>query len=184
MALLSSTDLEAKLGRNLTADELTAFTLLNAALQSQVERLIGSSIESVSASTRYYDGGVQHLKIDPCTAITAVKYVDDETAVEFTFLDSDITKEPVNKTLKTMLRNRDGRFNLGMNNVSVTAKFSIYDDTATLNIVKNAMLDALSAEIDSSDNIKSESIEGYSVTFETTQSKNALDQISYLFPEV
>jgi len=184
MALISSADLEAKLGRSLTADELLAFPTLNNALQSQVEKIIGSNIESVSPSVRYYDGGVQHLKIDPCTAITAVKYVDDDTLVEYTFLDGDITKEPVNRTLKTMIRNRDGRFVLGMNNVSVTAKFSIYDDTDTVNIVKNAMLDALSAEIDSSDNIKSESIEGYSVTFESTQSKNALDQITYLFPEV
>lgn len=184
MALVSSTDLEARIGRSLTAGEQSAFTLLNASLQSQVEKIIGSKLESVSPSTRYYDGGVQHLRIDPCTSITAVKYVDDDTLVEYTFLDSDVTKEPVNKTLKTMLRNRDGKFNLGMNNVSVTAKFSIYDDTDTLNIVKSAMLDALAGEIENNDNIKSESIEGYSVTFESTISKNALEQIYYLFPEV
>jgi len=184
MALLSSADLEQRIGRTLTSAEQTAFSLLNLALQAQIERKIGSSLEAVSATTRYYDGGLQHLAIDPCTSITAVKYVDDDTLVEYTFLDSDITKEPVNKTLKTMIRNRDGKFNLGMNNVAVTAKFSIYEDTDTLNIVKSAMLDALTAEVENSDNIKSQSIEGYSVTFETSESKNALATIDYLFPEV
>lgn len=102
--------------------------------------MIGSSIESVSASTRLYDGGVQHLSIDPCTSITAVKYVDDDTDVEYTFDSSDYTAEPVNRTLKTMLRNRAGKFGTGMNNVQVTAKFSIYEDTATLSVVKDALL--------------------------------------------
>jgi hypothetical protein len=184
MALISSADLEARIGRSLTAGEQSAFTLLNAALQSEVERIIGSKVESVSPTTRYYDGGIQHLPIDPCTSITAVKYVDDDSLVEYTFSVSDYTLEPINRTLKTLIRNRDGKFNLGINNVSVTGKFSIYEDTDTLNIVKSAMLDALAAEIESSDNIKSETIEGYSVTFDSTESKNALDKIYYLFPRI
>jgi hypothetical protein len=183
MALIAQSDLEAKLGRSLTADEANAFVLINAANQAYVEKMIGSSVESANESTRYYDGGVQHLKIDPCTAITAVKQVDDDDTVIYTYDTSDYTVEPRNKTLKTMIRNRS-MFITGINNISVTAKFSIYDDTDILNIVKNAMLDALITEIDNSDNIKRESIEGYSVEFAETQTKNALESIKYLFPEV
>jgi hypothetical protein len=184
MALISSADLEVKLGRSLTTGELNAFSTLNTAIQSKVEKIIGSKVESVSPTTRYYDGGVQHLAIDPCTSITAVKYVDDDTLVEYTFLDSDVTKEPVNKTMKTMLRNRDGKFNIGMNNVSVTAKFSIYEDTDILNIVKDAMLNELVSTLIDNGDIKAESIEGYSVTYSETAEQSNLDDIRYLFPEV
>jgi hypothetical protein len=184
MALLSQSDLEARLGRNLTAEEASAFTLINNANQNYIEKIIGSKIESVSATTRYYDGGVQHLKIDPCTDIVSVKLVDDDYVATYTYDSTDFTVEPVNRTLKTMLRHRPAAFITGINNIAVEAKFSIYADTDILNIVKNAMLDALVTEIDNSGNIKRESIEGYSVEFAETQTKNALDSIKYLFPEV
>jgi hypothetical protein len=184
MALITKVDLEARLGRDLTSEESTAFTIINAAVQSSVEKMIGSSIESVSASTRLYDGGVQHLSIDPCTSITAVKYVDDDTDVEYTFDSSDYTAEPVNRTLKTMLRNRAGKFGTGMNNVQVTAKFSIYEDTATLSVVKDALLNFLLSEVQDTSNIKKESIEGYSIEYASTESQAALAPIKYLFPGV
>ena len=62
MALISQSEVEARLGRSLTAEEASSFTSINNALQAYVERMIGSSVESVAASTRYYDGGVQHLR--------------------------------------------------------------------------------------------------------------------------
>jgi hypothetical protein len=184
MALISQADLQARLGRTLTSDEATAFGVINAAVQSYVESLIGSSVESASASTRYFDGGVQVLSIDPCTDITAVKYVDEDSTVEYTFETSDYTQEPVNKTLKTYLRNRWGKFNRSINNVAVTAKFSIYGDTETLNIVKDAILNYLTGEIENSSNITKESIEGYSVEFASTESKSSLAPIKFLFPGV
>ena len=146
--------------------------------------MIGSSVESVEPSTRYYDGGVQHLAIDPCTAVTAVKYVDDDTNVEHTFITSDYTVEPINRTLKTMLRNREGKFVVGINNVAVTAKFSIYDDSNTLAIVKSALLESIVSELGNTDNIKRESIEGYSVEYINEQTKDNLSAIKFLFPGI
>lgn len=184
MALISQSELEAKLGRSLTTDETSAFTLINSANQSYVEKWIGSSLESTTESTRYYDGGLQHLSIDPCTDITAVKLVDDDQSVIET-IDSDYyTQEPINRTLKTMIRYRYGKLYCGINNIGVTAKFSIFADTDTLNIVKNALLNALASEIDNSGNITRESIEGYSVELAKPETKSALDSIKYLFPEV
>lgn len=184
MALISQADLEARLDRSLTTAEASAFTLVNAALQALIEKQIGSSVETAAPATRYYDGGVQHLKIDPCTAITAISYVDDDENVLETFQNEEYTLEPRNNTLKTMVRIRNTYFIRGFNTVAVTAKFSIFDDTPTLNIVKDAMLEALVSEIDNSDNILKESIEGYSVEFASTETRNALNNIRYLFPEV
>ena len=184
MALIEQSDLETRLGRLLTTDEASDFLIINAANQSYVEKLIGSSLETASETTRYYDGGVQHLKIDPCTNLTSIQLVDvDQSVIET--IDSDYyTSEPINKTLKTMIRYRYGKFYCGINNISVTAKFSIAGDVDTINIVKNAMIEALVSEIDNSSEIIKESIEGYSVELAQTATKNSLDSIKYLFPEI
>lgn len=184
MALITQSDVEARLGRSLTAEETTAFTLINSSLQALVERIIGSSVESVSATNRYYDGGVQHLAIDPCTSITSVDQVDDDLASIYTYTSSEYSKEPIHRTTKTMLRHRTGAFATGINNIRVNAKFSINEDTDTLNIIKDTMINALVAEIQNTNNIKRESIEGYSVEFQTVEAKTSLEQIKYLFPGV
>lgn len=184
MGLISLSDLEGKLGRSTTTDEQSTFTVLNSAMQAEVEAMIGSDLEVATEATRYYDGGVQHLKIDPCTNVASIKLYDDDQVVVDTYDTSDYTVEPVNKTLKTMIRHRSGALTNGINNIGVTAKFSINADAKILGIVKNAMLEALVSELENNDNIKRESIEGYSVEFATTEAKNALASIKYLFPEI
>lgn len=184
MALISQGELEARLGRSLTSEESSSFTIINNAIQAHVENIIGSSVESVSASTKLYDGNEQNLSIDPCTDVTQVKYIDNNGIGQFVYETEDYTVEPVNRTCKTMLRYRWGKFDKGMNAIEVTAKFSIFGDTSILNIVKDAILTSLEAEINNSSNIKSESIEGYSITYATTETKNALNKLQYLFPEV
>ena len=53
-----------------------------------------------------------------------------------------------------------------------------------LYIVKDALLEALSSEVDNSDNVVKESIEGYSVEFAKTTTKNALDKLNTLLPRI
>lgn len=184
MALISQADIEARLGRSLSAEEANSLNIINPAIQSYVEKMIGSSVESVSATARLYDGGVQNLTIDPCTDISSVKYIDENGSVEFTFDSSEYTSEPINRTCKTWIRNRWSNFNSGFNNIQVTAKFSIYGDSQILAIIKNALIDAVVSEIQNNGNIKRELIEGYSVEYATSETKTALDSIKYLFPEI
>lgn len=183
MALIAQADLEARLGRTLTSEESTAFVAINSATQASVERMIGSKLEAATATSRYYDGGVQHLAIDPCTDITSVDLLDDDLASVYTYDTTDYQAAPVNKTLKTMIRHRV-RFVTGLNNIRVTAKFSINEDSDVLAIVKDALLDMLAAEVTSNNNIKKETIEGYSVEYTSTETKTALDKIKYLFPGI
>lgn len=182
--LVTQADVEARLGRSLTTEEATAFTAINAANQAYVERMIGSGVESVSATPRKYDGGVQNLSIDPCTSITSVKVIDEYGNEVQTLDTNEYTAEPVNRTMKTMLRNRYGRFIGGMNYVEVTAKFSIYEDSDVLALVKDALIGALTAEMGNTDNITRESIEGYSVEYASEQTKDALNKIKFIFPGV
>jgi hypothetical protein len=183
MALITQADVEAKLGRTLTAEEVTSFTITNASVQAQIERIIGSSVEDATVTTRYYDGGVQHLKIDPCTDIDAITYVDDDQVVYDTLDATDYVLDPINSTMKTQLRHRVVT-PTGICNVGVTAKFSIYADAKVLAIVKDCILGSIVNEIQNIGNVKSESIEGYSVTFDNTATADALAPIKYLFPEV
>lgn len=183
MALISQSDLEAKLGRSLTSEEVTYFGVLNPALQTLVEEQIGSSVESVSETTHYYDGGVQHLDINPCTDISSVKLVDDDYIVLDTYDTSDYAPYPKHKTVKTMIRHRS-KFMTGLENIAVTAKFSIYADTNIRAVIKNALLEILASEINDSDNIKRESIEGYSVEYIQQEYKDAFSSIYAIFPEI
>lgn len=185
MALITQSNLEARLGRSLTSEEVSVFNVANPALQAHVERIIGSSVESASESSRYYDGGVQHLKIDPCTNISSVIQVDDDDTAVYTYDTSDYVTDPKNRTVKTQIRHRNSSgFIRGINNIKVTAKFSIWADEAVRDIVKNALINALVSEVQNSSNIKKESIEGYSVEYVTTEAQSALSPIKYLFPGV
>lgn len=164
MALLSQAEVEARLQRSLSAKEATLFVAAQAAAQAAIEQKLNVSVESTTATSRYYDGGVQHLSIDLCTDITSVEYVDDDDNSTLTLDTSDYTLEPRNKTLKSMLRHRV-KTATGINNVKVTAKFSTYGDTEATTIVKNAMLDMVVETLVNTGNVKKESLEGYSVEY-------------------
>ena len=184
MALITQADLEARLGRSLTAEEASSFDIINNANQVYVEELLGTSVETVSETTRYFDGGLHHLPISPCTDVSSVKLVDNNNNEVTTFEPEDYVLDPVNNTLKTQITYRWGRFAGGYANVAVTAKFSIYGDSRILYIVKDALLEALSSEVDNSDNVVKESIEGYSVEFAKTTTRNALDKLNTLLPRI
>jgi hypothetical protein len=184
MALITQADVESRIGRELNDEEIYAFKIVNEAAQARVENSIGSSLEATTESTRYYDGGVRNLAIDPCTDISAVKYYDEYENVNYTFLATDIIYHPQERTLKTMLRYRHGRFDSGMSNIGVTAKFSINADTEMLRIVKDALLEVIEAEVKNSSNIKRESIEGYSVEWFTADSQAAFARVDNLFQNI
>lgn len=184
MGLISHSDVEARLGRRLTDEEINAFAIINTANQAYVERLIGSSVEQVEASTRVYDGGVQHMSIDPVTDVSVVATVDDDGVVQETLDTSDYQIEPVNGTLKYMVRFRSSHTSRGINNYRVTGKFSIYADQKIRDIVKNALIESFIGELNNNEDIVKESIEGYSVEYAKSTSRNYLDKITYLFPQV
>lgn len=182
MALLSQSDLEAKLNRTLTSSEVTMFNIQNVALQKYVEERIGSALETVSATTRYYDGGKQHLPIDPCTEVSLVQYIDVTRTVITDIPTLYYLVESLNKTLKTQLTYQYGCFVGGYSNIAVTAEFSIAGDVAAVAFVKDIMLNALALMIQNTTNIKMEDIEGYKVIYDRPDVKEALMGLSFLFP--
>lgn len=166
----SQTLIEKYLQRSLSADEITFLTTLLPAIRLWLDRILSSTFYEVDASTRYFDGGGETVDIDPCTAITAVKSVDNEhdTSSDYTNL-TDYVAEPQNQTVKNELVHRAGRFPRGSGRIAVTAKFSEYDGAIPQDIQLAATriaADVLQAGKTSAvGNVQSESLEGHSVTY-------------------
>lgn len=189
MALIAQSDLEARLGRTLTADEASAFAIVNASNQAYIERMIGSSVEAASETTRYYDGGVQHLAIDPVSEISAVNYVDDDSAAYYLNDTTDYTTEPRNRQVYQMLRFRPGAYPRGINNIAVTGKFSTYADAGLTAIIKDALIamaEASFSATERSTDVAKESIEGYTVEYISNKQSvsTALDKVKAAFPGI
>ena len=166
----SQTLIEKYLQRTLTADEVTFLTTLLPAIRLWLDRVLASHFAEVEESTRYFDGGTETVDIDPCTAITAVKSVDNEHDVNSTLTNlTDYVAEPQNQTVKNELVKRYGSFPSGNGRIAVTAKFSEYTDKVPEDIQLAATriaADLIQAGKTSAvGNVQSESLEGHSVTY-------------------
>lgn len=168
----SQTLIEKYLQRSLSADEVSFLTTLLPAIRLWLDRILSSTFYEVEESTRYFDGGTETVDIDPCTAITAVKSVDNEHSAggDNTYTNlTDYVAEPQNQAVKNELVRRYGHFPKGNGRIAVTAKFSEYDGAIPQDIQLAATriaADVLQAGKTSAvGNVQSESLEGHSVTY-------------------
>lgn len=182
MSYTDQTKVENFLQRALSADEVAALTMVIPAIQLWIDRKTGSTFDKVDVFTiRKYDGGGTSVDIDPCTQISAVSLLGNEGNIENAYvLDTDYTIEPANETVKRELVKRHGCFIHGQQRIAVTAKFSEWDGKVPMDIQTVATRLASSimkaAKNDSiSSGLKSESLEGHSVTYITSA-----DEISTL----
>lgn len=161
---------ENYIGRSLTENEIAYLALLIPAINKWIDRKLETTFEKVDATTRYFDGGASSIDIDPATEVTAVKSVDNDGNETYTYVDlTDMVLEPQNENVKREIVRRHGMFPHGSRRIAVTAKFSEYDGGVPEDIkvvATRLAADVLQAGKDSnSGNIKSESIEGHSVTY-------------------
>jgi hypothetical protein len=172
MSYTTATQVSNFLGRPLTQYETDELTNIIAAVKIWLDKRLNSTFDQVSATTRYYDGGFRNLDIDPCTAITEVKSINDDTTSSYIYTDgTEYVAEPQNETVKRELRKRLTPFPKGIHRVAVTAQFSEYDGgvPADIQIVATRLAaGVLKAGTNvSAGEVKSESLEGHSITYET-----------------
>lgn len=170
MAYTDSTQVSNFLGRALTTYETAELPNIIAAIKIFLDKRLNSTFDEVDPSTRYYDGGMQSLDIDPCTAITEVKSINDDASSSYIYVDgTEYIAEPQNETVKRELRKRLSPFPRGIHRVGVTASFSEYDDGVPADIqiaATRLAAGVLKSGINvSSGEIKSESLEGHSITY-------------------
>lgn len=179
---------EAQLKRTMTDNEMALFTVADTAIKLWIDTKLGSAFDEVSASSRYYDGGVESLDIDPCTAITEVMAVNDDGSDSYEYTANDeYVAEPLNETVKRELRKRVGCFPSGKRRIKLTAKFSEYVDDIPEDIqivatrIAVAMLNTLN--FDSGGGVVGkESIEGHTLEFVSAQA--SIDKLAAKDPIV
>lgn len=175
MAYSTQAQIEAILGRVLTANESTLLAGIQAGADLWIDTQTGVSF-GVTASTKYYDGGYSVLPIDVCRDITAVKLVDPELDLLYTYTEgTEYIEGPLNSDVVRYLEKRyyldnvffddmgdSGVWPAGLKKIAVTATFS-YADTAPADIsYLSAYLAAKYLNRDITGQLASESIEGYS----------------------
>jgi hypothetical protein len=171
MSYTDSTKIENLLQRSLTTHEHGALSFMIPAIEKWIDNKIGSTFGLVAESTRYYDGGENSIDIDPCTAVTAVTlYATDGTESDAYTLNEQYVLEPQNEDVKREVVKRSGIFPRGSARIGVTAKFSEYNGGIPYDIQMVATRLAASflrgsSNDASSGGIKSESVEGHSVSY-------------------
>lgn len=173
MAYTDATQVSNFLQRALTSYETAELPNIIAAIKIWLDKRLNSTFDQVGSTTRYYDGGVMNLDIDPCTAITEVKSINDDTSSSYIYTEgTEYVAEPQNETVKRELRKRITPFPRGVHRVAVTGLFSEYDAGVPADIQLAAT--RLAAGVINAGkiaalggNIAAESLEGHSITYNT-----------------
>jgi hypothetical protein len=170
MAYTTASLVENFLQRSLTQNEKASLAVIIPAIKIWLDKRLNSTFDLATSSTRYYDGGVMNLDIDPCTAISAVESINDDGADSYSYTTgTEYIAEPQNETVKRELRKRLSPFPRGVQRVAVTALFSEYDDgvPADIQIAATRLAAGIinSGKRENTGNVASESLEGHSITY-------------------
>lgn len=174
MAYTSQTLIENYLQRTLTASEVSFLTTLIPAVKLWIDQKLNSTFDSVGSTSRYYDGGDQHIDIEPCTSVTEVVSVNDDLTDSYIYTeDTEYILYPLNETVKTEVRGRGFKFPDGDSRIKVTASFSEYDGgvPSDIQLVATRLVAGIinQGKVDSSGgNVSSESLEGHSISYDTS----------------
>lgn len=162
--------IEAYVKRALTIEEVASLTgAIIPAVDRWIDNKCDTTFKKVESTTRTYDGGERSLDIEPCTEITKVEALDYTGASSYEYTGPDEYQGyPLNETVKNELVRRHSCWPGGDARIAVTAKFSSYDDGVPEDIIHVATVicsDLTKLTDYNSSNVKSESLEGHSVTY-------------------
>jgi hypothetical protein len=163
--------IEAYLKRSLTAYEVTLIGIAIPAVKEYIDHYTTQTFDvDATDTTRYYDGDTCELMIDPITSITSLSYVDSTgTDVEDYVVNDDYYALPRGQAPYTSLRIAAGEFPRGVGVMKLVGKFG-----RTLPDAISTAATVLVADLieNASSDVKSESIEGYSVTYDSIRQSN------------
>jgi len=190
MAYSTQEQIEAILGRDLTASEIASLPGLQATVDGWILSQVGEGYSS-TPGTRFYDVDGSVISIDPVRSVSSVNVVDANDQIVSEYTDgTEYLLGPYNSDVKTyiekiyavdawwdwddawwianMYRPRrvavTGTFGYGDSAPSAVQDLSAY--LAGLMLTSQSYSNAVAA----SGNKKSESIEGYSITWDTGSS--------------
>lgn len=186
MSYTTTTLVQQFLGRTLTENESNILAnLILPSVDLWIDRTLNSHFGPVDATTRYFEGGTHSLDIGPVQDITAFTSLQNDGTTDYTYTDlTEYTTEPSNGAVKTEIILRGTptpeyphRFSAGLQRYAVTGKFTEYDyenDQVPADIrlaatrIASGVLAAGKA-VGQGGNIQSESLEGHSVTYDSSE---------------
>lgn len=130
MAYTDQTLIQNFLHRTLNSDEITLLVTLLPTIKQWIDARLSSTFDQAAETTRFYDGGVKNLDIDPCINISQVKALNDDGSDSYIYNQTffyELVFEPQNETVKREIRRRVGCFPSGIQRIAVTATFSEYN---------------------------------------------------------
>ncbi len=176
MAYTDATQVSNFLQRALTSYETNELAAIIATVQKWIDARLNSTFDTVGATTRYYDGGVRNLDIDPCTNITQVEAINDDGTDSYIYsAPYEYVAEPQNNNVKREIRKRLAAFPRGVHRIAVTAQFSEYDGGIPADIVTLAtriVVGILNQGkiAGSGGNVLQESLEGHEIRYQMNTS--------------
>lgn len=179
-AYTNRTLLENYLQRALNQSEISMLPVVIPAAKKWIDRQLNSEFDEVEPTTRNFEtvGGV--LDIDAATEITDITSNDPYNQPYYSYQTFEYVLEPINETVKREIRLRAGSFPSGTSNISVTAKFSEYDDGVPEDIqiaatrIAGGILNA-GRHAGIGENLQQEALEGHEVRYNITN--NAINTL-------
>lgn len=185
MAFSTQAQIEAILGRSLTANELIVLSGIQIGVDGWIADVIGQDSFSSTPTTRTYQSDGQVLTIDPVRSISNVALLDTSGTTLYTYSEgTDYSAYPLNNSVKThlvklpypnTLELYDGysyaKWPSLYGKVAVTGTYGYADSTPADVVYVASYLCAKTFLLNSvllssyAGQIKSESIEGYSRTY-------------------
>lgn len=158
------------LKRDLTSEEQDYLSVFIPAVRKWIDNKTSSHFLKVEESSRTFDGaGGRSLDITPCTEISAFEKLNEDGSVAYEYTTDQYVPYPQNETVKNEIVLRASSFKLGVANYRVTAKFSEFEDRVPEDIQAIATRIAgdmiREAQILSTGNVQSESLEGHSIAY-------------------
>jgi hypothetical protein len=173
MLYTSQAQIEAFLGRVLTAAELSILTVVVAAVERQIDKLLGTTFKNTAAlygATRYFDGGFARIDIDPVQNITSIQLISPDGSITDTLDSTNYVLWPKGENVTRMLQIRYGRVPKGLANLKIVGDFTEYAAEeagvpSDIQLVATRVAGNIIANPDLSLGLKSESVEGHQVVF-------------------
>lgn len=160
------------LNRNLTEREATIIKTVIDSVTDYINNETGDTWETTATGVaRYFTGGEPLLIIDSCLNIESVQHVDADGNILYDYEATEYNAYPLNRTTKTQLEHFP-RWPKGTGQIKVTGKWGQSDGVPS-DIQLAATILASAVFQNETDNIKSESIEGYSVTYSDVKQTNS-----------
>lgn len=164
---------EAFLGRVLTAAELIILPTIVAAVERQIDTILDTTFKNTAAlygATRYFDGGVGHIDVDPFQNLTSIEMISPDGSITVTLDATTYVLQPYSGNVTRTITIRYGRIPKGYKDIKIIADFTEFAAEeagvpSDIQLIATRVVGTIIANPDLASGLKAETIEGHQVVY-------------------